>query len=185
MEERKFYGRSKDGEIYNFRHLRSTLEAKGHRFRTQSDTEVILHAYQQFGDACVEQLRGMFALAIWDARRRNLFLARDRLGKKPLFYWRRGDFFLFASEIKALLCHPAIFRSLDWRAFHHDLAFGYTPADRSIFAEIAKLPPAHTATLCSGVLTLRRYWHLPPGGPETGTQVSLPEAAPGLCHARG
>lgn len=171
-----------NGEIYNFRHLRSLLEAKGHRFRTQSDTEVILHAYEQFGDACVEQLRGMFAFAIWDVKRRSLFLARDRLGKKPLYYWRQDDLLLFASEIKALLCHPAISRDVDWRAFHHYLAFGYTAADRSIFAEIAKLPPAHTASLRGGSLTLRRYWSLPPHDPEGGSPVSVPEAAADVRH---
>src|SRR5574341_861941 len=144
-----------NGEIYNFRELRSDLAQRGRRFRTRSDTEVILHAYETFGEACVERLRGMFAFALWDAPRRRLFLARDRLGKKPLYLWQRGDLTLFASEIKALLCHPAVSRTMDWTAFHHYLAFGYTPAGRSIFAEIAKLPPAHVASLQDGVLTLR------------------------------
>ena len=154
-----------NGEIYNFRALRADLEAKGHRFRTRSDTEVILRAYAEYGEACVEHLRGMFAFAMWDRARRTLFLARDRLGKKPLFYWHADGLFLFASEPKALLRHPAVSRSLDWDAFHHYLAFGYTPAARSIFAGIAKLPPAHTATLRNGRLTLRRYWRLPAGEP--------------------
>src|SRR5205814_8378106 len=91
-----------NGEIYNFGALRAELEARGRRFRTQSDTEVILHAWAVDGEACVERLRGMFALAIWDARRRTLFLARDRMGKKPLYYWQDGGSFVFASEIKAL-----------------------------------------------------------------------------------
>src|SRR3989475_379907 len=126
-----------NGEIYNFRDLRATLQAKGRTFRTQSDTEVVLKAYEAFGPACVERLRGMFAFALWDRPRRRLLLARDRLGKKPLYYWQRGALFLFASEPKALLCHPAIARTLDWDALHHYLAFGYTPRARSIFAEIS------------------------------------------------
>src|SRR5882672_8699373 len=97
-----------NGEIYNFRQLRTMLEADGRPFRTRSDTEVILQSYVAYGEACVERLRGMFAFAIWDAARRRLFLARDRLGKKPLYYWHRGHLFLFASEPKALLCHPAV-----------------------------------------------------------------------------
>jgi len=154
-----------NGEIYNFRQLRTMLEADGRPFRTRSDTEVILQSYVAYGEACVERLRGMFAFAIWDAARRRLFLARDRLGKKPLYYWHRGHLFLFASEPKALLCHPAVSRALDWPAFQHYLAFGYTPAARSIFDSIEKLPPAHTATLADGRLTLARYWRLPPADP--------------------
>src|SRR5262247_3998770 len=153
-----------NGEIYNFRQLRTTLEAEGRTFHTRSDTEVILQSYVAWGEACVERLRGMFAFAIWDTARRRLFLARDRLGKKPLYYWHRGHLFLFASEPKALLCHPAVSRALDWPAFQHYLAFGYTPASRSIFDSIHKLPPAHTATLADGRLTPARYWRLPPAG---------------------
>ena len=160
-----------NGEVYNYRELRPALEAKGHRFRTQSDTEVILHLYEEEGEACVGRLRGMFAFAVWDVPRQRLFLARDRLGKKPLFYWHRDGLFLFASEIKALLGHPAISRALDGEAFHHYLAFGYTPADRSIFSGIAKLPPAHTALLQDGALSLRRYWTLPTGGAERRISV--------------
>jgi asparagine synthase (glutamine-hydrolysing) len=153
-----------NGEIYNHRSLRKPLEERGHRFATQSDTEAILHLYEEQGERCVQALRGMFALAIWDAGRRSLFLARDRIGKKPLYYWRGGDTFVFASEIKALLCHPDIPREIDWDALHHYLAFGYTPADRSIFAGIRKLPPAHTAVCRDGALHLQRYWRLPEGG---------------------
>jgi asparagine synthase (glutamine-hydrolysing) len=156
-----------NGEIYNFRALRAELEARGRRFRTQSDTEVILHAWQVHGEACVERLRGMFALAIWDARRRTLFLARDRLGKKPLYYWQGAGGLVFASEIKALLCHPGVGRAVDFTALHHYLAYGYTPGARSAFEGIAKLPPGHTATLSAGALAPRRYWTLP-----------LPPAAP-------
>jgi asparagine synthase (glutamine-hydrolysing) len=150
-----------NGEIYNFRALRAELEAQGRRFRTQSDTEVILRLWEAHGESAVERLRGMFALAIWDARRRTLFLARDRVGKKPLYYWQDGDTFVFASEIKALFCHPGPRRAVDWTALHHYLAYGYTPSTRSAFEGIAKLAPGHTATLVAGTLTPRRYWTLP------------------------
>src|SRR5207248_1380450 len=133
------------------------------RFRTQSATGGILQAYATFGEACVERLRGMFAFALWDRARRALFLARDRLGKKPLYYWQHGGLLAFASEPKALLRHPAVSRDVDWAAFHHYLAFGYTPGRSSVYAGMLKLPPAHTATLVDGRLTLSRYWQLPPG----------------------
>jgi asparagine synthase (glutamine-hydrolysing) len=170
-----------NGEIYNHRELRPGLERAGHRFRTRSDTEVILHLYEEAGARCVEQLRGMFAFAIWDGRLRRLFLARDRIGKKPLYFWQHAGLFLFASEVKALLCHPAVSRAVDWEAFHHYLAFGYTPADRSIFAGIAKLPPAHTATLLDGTLKLERYWTLPQVTHEP--RLSAAEAADRIRHA--
>jgi asparagine synthase (glutamine-hydrolysing) len=151
-----------NGEIYNYRDLRNGLETRGHRLQTCSDTETILHLYEEVGDACVDQLRGMFAFAIWDAKAARLFLARDRMGKKPLFYWQKNGQFLFASEIKALLCHPDVSRDINWLAFQHYLAFGYTPADQSIFTEIRKLPPAHVATFGKDrVLKTRCYWSLP------------------------
>jgi asparagine synthase (glutamine-hydrolysing) len=152
-----------NGEIYNYRALGASLGARGYRFRTGSDMEVALRAFEAYGETCVEHLRGMFALAIWDRSRRRLFLARDRLGKKPLYYTRTADCFLFASEPKALFAHPGVGREVDWPALHHYLAFGYTPAERSIFAGIAKLPPAHTAVLEDGTLRSQRYWTLPPG----------------------
>jgi len=152
-----------NGEIYNFRDLRGELQARGCRFATRSDTEVLLRAWEEYGEACVDRLRGMFAFAVWDARRRRLFLARDRVGKKPLYYWHRDGLLVFASEPKALLLHPAVGRALDPAALEHYAAFGYTPAARSIFDGIAKLPPGHTATLAGGALALRRYWTLPAG----------------------
>ena len=165
-----------NGEIYNFRDLRATLQGRGRAFRTRSDTEVVLQAYEAFGDACVERLRGMFAFALWDRQRRRLLLGRDRLGKKPLYYWHRHGLFLFASELKALLCHPAVARTVDWDALHHYLAFGYTPSTRSIFAEIAKLPPGHTAVLADGRLALTRYWALPAGNAATAARIAPAEA---------
>ena len=136
-----------NGEIYNHHALRAELTARGHVFRTRSDTEVLLRAWQTFGEACAARLDGMFAFALWDARRHALVLGRDRLGKKPLYYWQGDGLFVFASEIKALLCHPAIPRVLDPEAFHHYLAFGYAPARRSMLAGIEKLPAAHVAVL--------------------------------------
>jgi len=150
-----------NGEIYNHRELRPALERAGHRFRTRSDTEVILHLFEERGPACVEELRGMFAFAIWSSPGRTLFLARDRLGKKPLYYWRRGEGLLFASEPKALLCHPDLPREVDPDALHHYLAFGYTPGEASIFRALRKLPPAHRALFHGGRLEAERYWSLP------------------------
>jgi len=171
-----------NGEIYNFRTVRAELEARGHRFRTRSDTEVILRAWEADGDACVERLRGMFAFAIWDARRRLLFLARDRMGKKPLYYWHEGSTLVFASEIKALLCHPGPARAVDWTALHHYLAYGYTPATRSAFRGIGKLPPGHTATFVAGRLAPRRYWTLPAAPPPSTAPVDVVELGERVRH---
>ena len=172
-----------NGEIYNYRQLRAELMTAGRRFRTRSDTEVILHAYAVHGEACVDRLAGMFAFALWDDAERRLFLARDRLGKKPLYYWHRGRLFLFASEPKALFCHPAVARSLDWAALHHYLAFGYTPATRSIFDSIKKLPPAHTLTVVAGRPTQRRYWQLPAGAASPGSAAGREETAAAVRSA--
>src|SRR5207248_10888113 len=152
-----------NGEIYNFRDLRVELQARGRRCVTRSETEVLPPAWEEWGEACVDRLRGMFAFAVWDAGRRRLLLARDRVGKKPLYYWHRDGVLVFASEPKALLRHPAVGRTLDLAALEHYAAFGYTPAARSIFDGIAKLPPGHTATLAGGVLSVARYWTLPAG----------------------
>jgi asparagine synthase (glutamine-hydrolysing) len=165
-----------NGEIYNHRELRATLEHAGHRFLTRSDTEVLLRSYVAFGEACVDRLDGMFAFAIWDRARRRLLIARDRIGKKPLHYWHRDGLFLFASEIKALLVHPAVNREPDLAAMQHYLAFGYTPAARSIHAGIAKLPAAHVAVVETGRLSVRRYWAPPVGEAVRPGQVSVREA---------
>jgi asparagine synthase (glutamine-hydrolysing) len=130
-----------NGEIYNHRELRSELEAKGHRYRSRTDTETIIHLYEEEGPGCVERLQGMFAIAIWDARRRQLFLARDRLGIKPLYYTEPPGGFLFGSEIKALLAHPAVSPDLDEEAFYHYLTFICTPAPLTMFKGIHKLAP--------------------------------------------
>ncbi len=164
-----------NGELYNYRALRAELEARGEVFRTRSDTEVLLRAWEVYGDDCATRLSGMFAFALWDARRHVLVLGRDRLGKKPLYYWHGDGLFLFASEIKALLCHPAVPRALDPEAFHHYLAFGYAPAHRSMLAGVGKLAAAHVAVVQGGRLVARRYWSLPPAAP--APRVTFGEAA--------
>ena len=151
-----------NGEIYNFQELRRGLEAEGYRFRTRTDTEVVLRAYQKWGDACTDRLRGMFALAIWDAPRRRLLLARDRLGKKPLYYAEHNGTLSFASEIQGLLKNPALPREIDYAAIDQYLSYGYIPSPKSGLAAIRKLPPAHRAVWEAGRPPLiERYWTLP------------------------
>ena len=149
-----------NGEIYNFQELRRDLEARGHMFRTNSDTEVIVHAYEEYGRACLDRLRGMFAFAIWDARVRTLFLARDRLGKKPLYYYIDRDRFLFGSEIKALLADCSVPHEPDPVALDHYLALQYIPAPLTAFRGIHKLPAAHWLELRQGRMEIGRYWKL-------------------------
>lgn len=149
-----------NGEIYNYQELRAELSAKGHVFRTSSDTESILHGYREWGAACVERLRGMFAFGLWDRRRRRLVLARDRLGKKPLYYHHGKDRFLFASELKAILQDVTVPRDMDPQSLDLYLSFGYVPSPRSIHSRVNKLPPAHVAVLDEQGLVMRRYWRL-------------------------
>jgi len=150
-----------NGEIYNFRELRRDLEAHGRRFRTASDTEVILRAYETWGVECLTRLRGMFAFAIWDAGRRRLFLARDRVGIKPLVYHWDGRRLLFASEIKSILEDPTVRREIDWDALHDYLVFHYIPSPRTIFRTIRKLPAASSLVLDVGSApVVERYWDL-------------------------
>ncbi|MDR1063789.1 MAG: amidotransferase 1, exosortase A system-associated [Azoarcus sp.] len=150
-----------DGEIYNFQALASELAALGHVFRTRSDTEVIIHAWEAWGESCVGHFRGMFAFALWDRARQTLFLARDRLGAKPLYYAALGDgSVIFGSELKALMRHPGFERRIDSRAVEEYFAFGYVPDPRTIFLASWKLPPGHTICIRRGVpLPLpREYW---------------------------
>lgn len=150
-----------NGEIYNFARLRTTLEARGHTFATRSDTEVIVHAYEEYGDACVEHLDGMFALAIWDGPRERLILARDRFGKKPLCYRSAGSDFAFASELQALMpAVPADQREVDPDALGDYLAYMAIPAPRTIYRDIHKLLPAHTLVVDHQGTRLRQYWTL-------------------------
>jgi asparagine synthase (glutamine-hydrolysing) len=148
-----------NGELYNYRQLREQLERRGHRFCTQSDTEVLVHAYEEHGTACPQHLRGMFAFALWDRSRQRLLLARDRFGKKPLHYFWDGQRLLFASEIKALL-QADIPRQLNHQALDEFLLYRYVPSPHTLFAHIYKLPAAHTLVYERGELYLQRYWDL-------------------------
>jgi asparagine synthase (glutamine-hydrolysing) len=150
-----------NGEIYNYCELRPDLEKRGHRFRTHSDTETIVHLYEEYGPKCVERLRGMFALAIWDERRQRLFLARDRLGKKPLFYRLESNRLLFGSELKALLQVPGAPREVDPAALDAYLTYQYVPHPECILTGYHKLPPGHSAVYENGRLQVERYWTPP------------------------
>jgi len=150
-----------NGEIYNFQELASELAAKGHRFRTRCDSEVIVHAWEEWGPRCVERFRGMFAFAVFDANAQVLFLARDRLGIKPLYYAQAQDgMVLFGSELKALLPYPALSREMDPQAIEDFFALGYIPDPRSIYSAVQKLPPGHTLTLRRGrpLAAPSQYW---------------------------
>lgn len=151
-----------NGEIYNHRELRAGLVARGHNIRTNSDTEVLVHLYEEEGERLVERLRGMFAFALWDRRERRLLLARDRLGIKPLYIYRDAEKLLFASELKAILAHPGVVRDLDPAALEDYLTYGMVPGARSIFARVEKLLPAHTLLVRGDGLgrSPRRYWQL-------------------------
>lgn len=151
-----------NGEIYNFPELKARLESRGHRFRTRSDTEVLVHLYEDHGERLTEHLRGMFAFALWDRRRRRLLLARDHVGQKPLFVYRDAEKLVFGSELKAILAHPDVDRSIDPAAVEDYLAFGMVPGERSIFANVRKLRPGHSLWVDADFQTARprRYWRL-------------------------
>jgi asparagine synthase (glutamine-hydrolysing) len=149
-----------NGEIYNFPELRADLERRGHRFQTHSDTETILHLYEEVGEACVEHLRGMFAFALWDEPRQRLLLARDRLGKKPLYYTRRGDVLYFSSELPSLLQALPERPALDLQSIDLYLALQYIPDPWTPFEGILRLPAAHRLLWSRGDLNLERYWDL-------------------------
>ncbi len=171
-----------NGEIYNHRELRRELEGRGHRFATECDTEVLVHAHEEWGDAFVERLRGMFAIALWDKRRRRLLLARDRFGIKPLYYRRAGGELSFASELKAMLEQPGFSREIDPRAVDAYLAFNSIPAPLTIFAEARKLPPGHLLVWEAGELELRRYAR---PGPVAGDEPRRGSAAELAVDLRG
>ncbi len=152
-----------NGEIYNYRELREQLLLKGHSFRTHSDTEVLVHLYEEDGPNLVNRLRGMFAFAIWDARQRLLLLARDRVGQKPLYIYRDAEKLLFGSELKAILAFPGIDRTIDTAALEDYLAFGFVPGNRSIFSRAEKLPSAHVLVVTANRMDAapQRYWSYP------------------------
>jgi asparagine synthase (glutamine-hydrolysing) len=182
-----------NGEIYGYREIRGRLISRGYRFRSQTDTEVVLRAYEEWGERCVEQLDGMFAFAVWDGRRRRLLLARDRLGKKPLYYAKlSGGGIIFASEIKSILCHPRIDRTLDRVALNQYLTFQYVPAPRTLFEGIAKLPAGNVLLWADGEVAAREYWdpsmHLGPnlsdkGGPAISFEAAKEELKQQLIDA--
>jgi asparagine synthase (glutamine-hydrolysing) len=160
-----------NGEIYNFRVLRKELEASGHRFYTLTDTEVIAHAYEEWGAKAIGRLRGMFGLALWDARSGTLLLARDRVGIKPVHYAVRDGMLYFGSEIKSILEVPGMSRDLDLDALNHYLSFLYTPRDASIFKSIHKLPPGHLLTWTDGRLRMEQYWCASAGETYQGSEA--------------
>jgi asparagine synthase (glutamine-hydrolysing) len=149
-----------NGEIYNFREEREWLLERGHVFRSMSDTEVIIHLYEELGVECLRRLRGMFAFALWDEPRRRLFIARDRLGKKPLFYQFDGRRLLFGSEAKSIVCYPEVVAEPDYAAIHDYLTLGYVPSPRAGFRGMSKLPPAHYLLFEGGRVTVENYWRL-------------------------
>jgi asparagine synthase (glutamine-hydrolysing) len=149
-----------NGEIYNYRELRAQLQASGHTFATGGDTEVIVHLYEEHGSACVRSLDGMFAFALWDAKKSQLLLARDRVGKKPLFYALQSGSLTFASEVAALVADGEIEREVDPQALDCFLAYGYVQAPLSIFRGVSKLPPASTLVYRDGEIEVERYWRL-------------------------
>lgn len=151
-----------NGEIYNYRDLQRELEARGHRFRTDSDTEAIVHAYEEYGSSCVDHLRGMFAFALWDRREQKLFMARDRVGKKPLYYTLTPPgTLMFGSELKSLLEHPEFRREINTEALNAYVTFGYVPDPLTIFQGVHKLPPGHHLTFIRGRVQVEQYWDFP------------------------
>lgn len=157
-----------NGEIYNFIELRQVLVEKGHVFKTESDTEVIVHGYEEWGENCVRRFNGIFAFALWDANRRQLFLARDHLGVKPLYYIRLGHLFLFASEIKALLSAPGCPREVDLKSLGKLFALRYVPSPDTLFRDIKKLIPGHYMILDQYGVKIKRFWNWKP---QTPTQL--------------
>ncbi|MBU0711640.1 asparagine synthetase B, partial [bacterium] len=147
-----------NGELYNYQHLRKTLQQKGHRFKTKTDTESILHNYEEKGTDLFADLNGMFAFAIWDSVKQSLLIARDRLGIKPLFYYEDEEKFIFASEIKSILAYGDIDKTLDHHALFDFLTFNYIPAPKTIYQKIKKLQPGHYLLIQNNKITIRSYW---------------------------
>lgn len=149
-----------NGEIYNFLELRNQLESRGHKFKSRSDSEVIIHAYEEYGPDCVNRLRGMFAFAIWDTNRQQLFIARDRIGIKPLYYYFKNNKFAFASEMKSLMKIPQVERELNRQAIYDYLGFEFVPAPETMCKNIFKLPAGHSAVFRDNTLSVEKYWDM-------------------------
>jgi asparagine synthase (glutamine-hydrolysing) len=169
-----------NGEVFNYIELKASLVKKGHRFVTETDTEVVLHLYEDLGPSCLEQLNGQFAIAIWDARKKELFLARDRVGIRPLYYTQTDDKFLFASEIKSIFMDPSITRAIDPKTLHHIFTFWTTITPNTIFENVFELPPGHYMVVKDGRLTCKAFWTIPYYGPEEIWQGSFAEACEAL-----
>ena len=168
-----------NGEIYNFRELRRDLESRGHHFKTRSDSEVIIHAYVEYGEAFVHKLNGMFGFALWDSARKRLLLGRDRLGVKPIYYVRYANCFAFATEAKALLALPGVTAEVDPTALHSYLHLGYVPNPYSMFRGISKLPPASVLAVENGTIQISSYWHAPEDVDATTTEAEWIEQVRG------
>ncbi|MFN0278684.1 MAG: asparagine synthase (glutamine-hydrolyzing) [Pyrinomonadaceae bacterium] len=164
-----------NGELYNFREVKAKLEKRGHKFVTQTDVEIVPHLYQEYGDDFVDHINGMYAISLWDTRKKRLILARDRYGEKPLYYGVFEGKLIYSSEPKALLAHPAVNAELDLDALRQYLSFDYVPAPRSIYKGISKLPAAHIMTVENAEIKTRRYWNL--SFSKNGHKPSLEKAA--------
>ena len=149
-----------NGEIYNFLELRDELQGKGYQFRTRTDTEVLLNSYIEFGEECLNRIRGMYAFAIWDKKKRELFLCRDRIGKKPLYYYYDGKYIAFASEIKSILQIPYVHKKINTTAIIDYLKYLYVPHPKSIYENIYKLEPGHYLIYRDGKITIKEYWDI-------------------------
>jgi asparagine synthase (glutamine-hydrolysing) len=149
-----------NGELYNYREVRAELEKKGHKFTTQSDTEILPHLYEEYGEAFIDHVNGMYAFSLWDSKAKKLIIARDRFGEKPLYYGVFDNKLIWASEPKALLAHPLVKPELDLNALRHYVSFDYVPAPMSIYKGVSKLPAAHMIVVENGEVRVRRYWDL-------------------------
>jgi len=165
-----------NGEIYNYPDLRRELEGSGHSFRTSTDTEVLVHLYEENGPDFVQRLNGMFAIALWDDRRRRLFLYRDRLGEKPLYYTVRNGRLAFASEIKAILCDPGVSRGLSPEALYDYLTFQYNPRRQTIFRDVVRLRPGRMLQVTADGVVERTYWEVPAGAGPAWSEAEYLEA---------
>lgn len=173
-----------NGELYNYREVRADLEAKGHKFTTKSDTEILPHLYEEYGDTFLEYVNGMYAFSLWDPRTKKLIIARDRFGEKPLYYGVFDGKLIWASEPKAILAHPAVKPELDLNALRHYVSFDYVPAPMSIYKGIHKLPAAHILVIENGEAQTRRYWDISWSGSEPGATGFSNSNANGNSHEK-
>ena len=171
-----------NGEAFNYIELKEELLKKGHRFRTKTDTEVILHLYDEYGPQCLEKINGQFALAIWDSRKKELFLARDRMGIRPLYYFQAGHKFHFASEIKSIFMDQQLERAFDLQALYQVFTFWTTLTPKTIFKNIFEVPPGHYLTVKNGTVSQKAFWNIPYYSPEERLTSSMEEAQDELQH---